>query len=181
MFDYATPKNTSASTSLIDVYIVDSTSTDASKWDYRKITQVGAPNDGAWRGYETLVNSQNATKMMVKLHEAGANDAHGPAIDNFVFREVRENDAVCSGGPVESGLKILGARYFTATASADVSAKIRAACDGRVSCEFAVTNDMMGVDPDYGVQKSLELVYSCPNGEMRRQFSEFSNASLACP
>lgn len=177
LFDYATPTDTAQSTAQIQVYRVDSSVT--GQWKYEALDTVSAPNNGQWRTYQRSIEAGAATQLHVKLQEAGGDDRQGAYVDNVVLREIRENDAVCTGGLPDAGLKIISASYGR-TKFADAAAFARGRCEGRTECAFTVNNEMNG-DPEYGVGKTLTVRYSCLNGETTVQAPENQTIRLACP
>ena len=75
-----------------------------------------------------------------------------------------------------SEMNILSAFYFTPQKSVDVTKKIRSLYKENQS--FKINNESMGLDPEYGVEKQLKVIY-CLNGKkLEKTFLEKQNISL---
>lgn len=62
------------------------------------------------------------------------------------------------------GIKIIRAVYGTSSKGNDVTAICQQLAS---SGSILVNNESMGGDPDYGVRKKFDIVYTLPSGELR--------------
>lgn len=82
----------------------------------------------------------------------------------------------------EETIEVLNAVYGTPGTgrTCDATAVIRAACDGKTSCDVLVSNRLCG-DPDFGTPKTLNLDYQCgPAVAKSLTAPELTAAHLSC-